>query len=467
MRRLLIRAVLVVTSLLLVGPLCPPRVAGAELLGSSLSGRQRGLCEMSEAAAVLDPDAATACYPSDLLAFAPSVKQPDGEDSSAAFTASVAPTPPETPPMLGNVVVAPASSIVAAAPATGPGTPTYHVEDNLDVRRFLDRFQTGYRRAIVERWLVRAGRYLPMLLDVFKQKGLPEELVFTAMIESGFDPLAVSRVGAKGLWQFMAPTARRYGLRVDNWLDERLDPEKSTVAAARHFVDLYAVFGSWNLAQAAYNAGERTVLEAIRAMGTSDFWTLSRGRWLKEETKNFIPAIKAATLIAREPERYGFIVTPADPLMYELVSVPRSTNLRQLAAKSGIELGALERLNPELRLKQTPPDSAYLLKVPLGGAERVSAALEREVGGRQFFLMPGNAVEHRTKLRLTVPAGQPALVHVVKRQDTLTSIAKHYGVSVGDIVRWNDLGDTARITPGTRLRIATLPAREEVQGGSR
>jgi membrane-bound lytic murein transglycosylase D len=340
------------------------------------------------------------------------------------------------------------------------------VEDNhRDVRRFLDQFQTGYRRAVVERWLVRAGRYLPMVLDVFKQKGLPEDLVFTAMIESGFDPLAVSRAGAKGLWQFMAPTARRYGLRVDEWLDERLDPEKSTMAAARHFVDLYAVFGSWNLAQAAYNAGERTVTEAIRAMGTSDFWALSRGRWLKDETKNFVPAIQAATLIAREPERYGFVVTPAAPLTYEVVTVPGSMSLKQLAIKSGIGLDAVERLNPELRLKQTPPGGAYPLKVPIGGAMLIRANLEREAAARHVAALPRGG-ELRSGPRPTSHTAKP-VIHIVKRQETVSGIAKRYAVSVADLARWNDLDDAARIRPGERLRVASLGRREEAQGGFR
>jgi membrane-bound lytic murein transglycosylase D len=328
------------------------------------------------------------------------------------------------------------------------------------VRRFLDQYQTGYRRAVVERWLVRAGRYLPMVLDVFKQKGLPEELVFTAMIESGFDPLAASRAGAKGLWQFMAPTARRYGLRVDNWLDERLDPEKSTAAAARHFLDLYAVFGSWNLAQAAYNAGERTVVEAIKAMGTSDFWALARGRWLADETKNFVPAIQAATIIAREPERYGFMVTPAPPLMYDLVSVPRSTSLKQLAAKAGLDPDALERLNPELRLKQTPPDGTYPLKVPVGGAQLVRIALDRDSGTHHSVATSGGSSQGAIQ-------GSKPTTHVVRKQDTVGAIAKRYGVASADIIRWNGLDGSGRIRPGDRLRVASIDRRVEAQASTK
>ena len=344
--------------LMVVSQLSFSSAAATEPVSISPSEEVMGLCAGEGPTEILEPEVVGACSTAaDLARFVPPVKQPEGVDSS---TTSAALEPGFVFPRIPVAVGPPPKEL--ALPATVLVVPPYRVEDNHDVRRFLDQFQTGYRRAVVERWLVRAGRYLPMVLDVFKQKGLPEELVFTAMIESGFDPLAASRAGAKGLWQFMAPTARRYGLRVDNWLDERLDPEKSTVAAARHFLDLYAVFGSWNLAQAAYNAGERTVVEAIRAMGTSDFWALARGRWLRDETKNFVPAIQAATMIAREPERYGFMVTPAAPLMYDLVSVPRSTSLKQLATRAGLDPDALERLNPELRLKQTPPDGVLSLE---------------------------------------------------------------------------------------------------------
>jgi membrane-bound lytic murein transglycosylase D len=279
--------------------------------------------------------------------------------------------------------VAPAPAAPRAAVATVGVASSYKVQQNDTVQRFLDQFQTGYRRAVVERWLTRSGRFLPMILEVFKQKGLPEELVFTAMIESGFDPVAVSRAGAKGLWQFMAPTARQYGLRVDRWLDERLDPEKSTVAAANYLKDLYTIFGSWDLVQAAYNAGEMKVIRAIKGTGTRDFWSLTNSRLLRDETKNYVPAIHAVTLISQEPEQYGFAVTPDEPLSYERITVPKGTSLKHVAALSGISLEELVRLNSELRMKQTPPDSPYHLKVPLGSGPSLQAGLEREIENRK------------------------------------------------------------------------------------
>jgi len=378
-----------------------------------------------------------------------------GSDDDSSFTV-VPPEPVPEPPRT------PVSAPMAAVER--PSSATYQVEDNHQVRRFLDMFQTGHRRVLVEAWLARAGRYLPMILEVFQQKGLPEELVFTAMIESGFNPIAVSRAGAKGLWQFMEPTARRYGLRVDRWLDERLDPEKSTVAAANHLRDLYAVFGSWNLAKAAYNAGENKVLRAIRGMGTSDFWALARGRHLKEETKNFVPAIQAAGIIGREPDRYGFAVTPQDPLKYDVVQVPPSTALKRIADLSGLPLDELERLNTELRLKQTPPGGPYVLKVPVGGAERVQVALQREVASRTQ-VATGRGGQRTGQFRAATPPN--AEFHVVKSRETLSAIAKRYGVSVPEITRWNRLGAMSQIRPGDRLQVASLAPTVEGQGGLR
>ncbi len=354
----------------------------------------------------------------------------------------------------------------ASAPATSPQrVSTYQIQQNDHVLRFLEQFQTGYRRAVVERWLTRSGRFLPMILDIFRQKGLPEELVFTAMIESGFDPVAVSRAGAKGLWQFMAPTARQYGLRVDRWLDERLDPEKATVAAANYLSDLYKIFGSWELVHAAYNAGETKVLRAIQGTGTRDFWSLTGSRFLRDETKNFVPAIHAVTIIGQEPEQYGFTVKPDEPLSYEQITVPKATSLKHVASLSGIPLEELIRLNSELRLKQTPPDSPYHLKVPRGSAPALQVGLDREVEARKVAMASRTADRGKRKIQAAerVTAG----VHVVQPRDTVGGIAKRYGVSVQQLTRWNDLEHGVRIFPGDRLRVAAIRQTNSEQGGFR
>jgi len=268
------------------------------------------------------------------------------------------------------------------------------------------------------------------------------DLMFTAMIESGFDPLAVSRAGAKGLWQFMAPTARRYGLRVDRWVDERLDPEKSTVAAARYLSDLHALLGSWELAKAGYNAGEMKILRAMRMLGTSDFWELARGRNLHDETKNFVPAIQAATLIGREPERYGFAATQSEPLAYETAEVPSGVALSRVAALAGISVDVLCELNPELRMKKTPPGGPYLVKFPVDASARFVAA---QTPAPQRRLARGRGDRQPTKRE----------IHVVRPKDTVDAIAKRYGISAMQLVRWNELAEGARIRPGDRLRIAS------------
>ena len=374
---------------------------------------------------------------------------------------------PEQDPLAGlpgaEPVPLPTPNPAPAAAARKRG-PAYEVPDRPEVAAFVERFQTGYRRAVVERWLTRAGRYMDMIRDVLIGRGLPEELLCTAMIESGFDPIAVSRVGAKGLWQFMAPTARKYGLRVDKWLDERLDPEKSTRAAAAYLRDLYAAYGSWPLAHAAYNGGDVRILRAMKNLKSSDFWDLTRGRHLAEETKNFVAAIQAAILIIRDPERYGFVVTPEAPLEYETIRVSGGTKLTRLADAAAIDSAALRALNSELRMGQTPPGEGYALKVPVGGADKVRVVLEREALKRSMVAKasPQRATPVAARVGdVRVPDG----VHVVKPQDTVGGIAKRYGVSVAEIRRWNRLTEESRIRPGDRLRVAMV--HEEGQGGFR
>lgn len=331
------------------------------------------------------------------------------------------------------------SSRLAQAPSPTPG-PGYGGQVNQQVQYFLDRF-TRERRVVVDKWFGRAGRYLDMIRNTLRDHGLPEDLAFVAMIESGFNPVAVSRAGAKGLWQFMAGTARRYGLRVDQWVDERFDPEKSTLAAAAYLRDLYAQFGSWSLAQAAYNAGEMTVARAIRSVGSTDFWALARTSSLRQETKEFVPRIHAATVIGQNPSRYGFDVGQHAPAAVEFVSVPPATHLKSIASRSGVSMETLRSLNPVLVKEMTPPGAPYRLRVPAGTSARVQA---EPVAWRSTGV-PAQATTR-------------ADVHVVRPRDTVGGIAKRYGVSLGQVLRWNSLEASDLIRPGDRLVVADLRA---------
>jgi len=338
--------------------------------------------------------------------------------------------------------------------------PSYPVADNSQVQYFLDLF-TGKRREIVTLWVSRSGHYLGMIREILRARGLPEDLAYTAMIESGFKPDAVSRVGAKGMWQFMAPTARRYGLRVDSWVDERYDPEKATVAAAAYLRDLHNQFGSWELAQAAYNAGEMKIIRAMQKTGSSDFWTLADSKYLRRETKEFVPQIHAATMIGREPDRYGFEFDEPEPVAIARVKVPPGTDLRRLAASASIPFVQLRSLNRVLVRVVTPPGRPWELRVPAASLESVTVALAPR------RRTPAPAVVATASVKTTRVASRGD-VHVVRPRDTVSSIAKQYGVSVRDLLRWNRLEQQARIHPGDRLRVATRPSVEsDGQGGFR
>ena len=338
-------------------------------------------------------------------------------------------------------------------------TPSYPVVVTPQVQYFLDLF-TGKRRELITLWVNRSGQYLGMIREVLRSRGLPEDLAYTAMIESGFKPDAVSRAGAKGMWQFMAGTARRYGLRVDSWVDERYDPEKSTVAAAAYLRDLYKQFGSWTLAHAAYNAGEMKVIRAIKKTGSTDFWTLAESKYLRRETKDFVPQIHAATVIGRDPDRYGFEFDEVEPVAVEIVKVPPGTDLRRLAASTSVPFSVLRSLNRVLVRGVTPPGRPWELRVPEGATDTVMTAL----APRRRTPAPELAVA-TSKVSRVAARGE---VHVVRPRDTVSSIAKQYGVSVGDLLRWNRLERQARIHPGDRLRVATRPSVErDGQGGFR
>ena len=305
---------------------------------------------------------------------------------------------------------------------------------NDKVLTFIEAFQTRMRGPF-EGGLRRSGLYLGMIKRIFEEEGLPTDLAYMAHQESAFKTSAYSRAKAKGLWQFIAPTARKYGLKRDEWVDERSDPEKSTRAAAAYLKDLYGMFGDWHLAMAAYNAGEGKVMRSMKRTGAGDFWSLAQHRRvLRNETRNYVPAILASIVIDKAPEEYGFYVQPEEDLVYDQVPIDSPTDLKVIAECAGTTVETIRMLNPELRTQATPPYAGgYSLKVPAGASAD--------------FLQKYAAVPKEDRLRWTR--------HTVNRGETLSVIARRYGVSVGSIISANSLRSAHRLKVGQNLVIPT------------
>ncbi|MFH1017765.1 MAG: LysM peptidoglycan-binding domain-containing protein [Pseudomonadota bacterium] len=304
---------------------------------------------------------------------------------------------------------------------------------NAEVEKWMEYFQ-GRGRKYYLLWLIRSERYIPMMQKILRENGLPEDLVYLAMIESGFKPYAYSRARASGPWQFIKGTGRLYGLRTNFWLDERRDPEKSTIAAAQHLKDLYDQFNSWYLAASAYNAGAGKISKAIRKYSTEDFWEMSRSknRYLRSETKNYVPKLIAAALMAKSPERYGFTnIQFENPLEYDKVQVPEPTEIARVAEALKMDPRILFDLNPELLRGITPPGMPdYELKIPKGFREKFVA------------VYPGI----RSASAVTVAR------HVAKRGESLASIARKYGVNAEAVATFNQLKGK-KIKSGQQLAI--------------
>ncbi len=309
------------------------------------------------------------------------------------------------------------------------------IEINPKVLGWIDYYSNKHKDSFTP-GLVRSGRYLAMFRQIFQDAGLPQDLVYMAHVESAYKTSAYSRAHAKGVFQFIASTGRRYGLRVDWWVDERSDPEKAAEAAAAYLTDLYAEFGDWYLAMAGYNAGEGKVRRAIRRTGSRDFWKISETSYLRRETRNYVPAIIAATLISKQPEKYGFDFTPDAPIEYESIEVDGAADLKVLARCAGSDFETMKTLNPALRRYQTPPDGTTVVRVPTGTGEATLAALEN---------VP------RTERVLYVR-------HKIRKGDTLSVIARKYGVSVSAIQRSNGMGRKTMIREGRILVIPTVSA---------
>src|SRR5213080_1808329 len=244
------------------------------------------------------------------------------------------------------------------------------------VAGYINYFSTR-GKGTLERALTRAGRYRNMIQNVLKEQGVPQDLIYLAQAESGFYPQALSRAGARGMWQFMSSRGRGYGLQRNYWIDERLDPEKATRAAARHLRDLYTQFGDWYLAMAAYNSGPGTVQQAVRRTGYADYWELYKRSVLPKETRNYVPIILAMTIMTKNPARYGLDeIVPERPLLYDTLKLDYPVDLRLVAQCVDVPVSTLLELNPTLLRYVTPKDQEFGLHLPPGTKTAYLSAIE-------------------------------------------------------------------------------------------
>ncbi len=367
------------------------------------------------------------------------------------------------------------------------------------VAAYINYFSTTRGHDILQRALERGGRYREMIESTLREEGVPQELIYLAQAESGFHPLALSRVGARGMWQFMSSRARGYGLQHNLWVDERQDPEKATRAAAHHLKDLYNQFGDWYLAMAAYNSGPGGVQSAVRRTGYADFWELYKRNVLPKETRNYVPIILAVTIMAKNPAQYGLDnIVPEQPVPYDMVKIDYSVDIRLVAQCLDVSPATLQDLNPSLLRLSTPKDQAFELHLPAGTREKYLAAIEpipppmrvwwryHEVAEgetlvsiartyrtsplaieKENYLQNEDDLKPESKLVIPIPPGKHAATedgasyarhatrYKVRRGDTVQTLADNFSLPPIMIRRWNHLrGDSLR---GRRIVYVHLP----------
>src|SRR5580692_3084924 len=304
------------------------------------------------------------------------------------------------------------------------------------VAGYINYFSTR-GRGTLERALVRSGRYDDMIRRVLKEEGVPQDLIYLAQAESGFHPLALSRAGARGMWQFMGSRAQGYGLERNWWVDDRQDPEKSTRAAARHLRDLYNEFGDWYLAMAAYNSGPGTVQNAVKRTGYADYWQLYKRNVLPKETRNYVPIILAVTIMAKNPAQYGLDnVVTEKPVPYDAVKIDYPVDLRLVAECVDVSASSLQDLNPSLLRLTTPKDREFELHLPAGTKDRYLTAIAA--------IPPDMRVWWR--------------YHKVAPGDTLSSLANAFHTSRQAIAQANNLEADETLTAENELIIPVAPS---------
>ncbi len=355
------------------------------------------------------------------------------------------------------------------------------------VAGYINYFSTR-GRGTLERALVRSGRYQTMIRQTLKEEGVPQDLIYLAQAESGFHPLALSRAGARGMWQFMGSRARGYGLERSWWLDERQDPEKSTRAAAHHLKDLYDQFGDWYLAMAAYNSGPGTVQNAVKRTGYADFWELYNRNVLPKETRNYVPIILAVAIMAKNPEQYGLDkVAQEQPVPFDTVKIDHPVDLRLVAECVDAAVDDIQDLNPSLLRMTTPKDGSFDLHLPLGARDKFETAIaaippEMRVWWRYHKVQPGDtlaslsrsyrtsakaiaeannlsgeSLEGTNKVIIPIAPGKHAsnedrvaysahaTRYKVHKGDTVQTVADNFGVPATMIRRWNHVkGDSLK-----------------------
>ncbi len=364
---------------------------------------------------------------------------------------------------------------------------------NDEVAMFINYFSSPKGKGTLQRALARSGRYRDMISATLKQVGVPQDLIYLAQAESGFQPLALSRAGARGMWQFMASRASMYGLERNWWVDERQDPAKSTRAAAQHLKDLYNQFGDWYLAMAAYNSGPGTIQHAVERTGYADYWELYRRGVLPQETRNYVPIILAVTIMAKNPSQYGLEHVSLDPApQVDQVAIDYPVDLRLVAECVDTSVNYLQELNPSLLRLTTPKGMPFTLRLPAGSAQKYQTAIaaippdmrtlwryhQVESGdtlasiARKYHASPASITQANSLPSDTLEVGGKLIIPVtsghsegeslafskhptrykVRKGDTVDSVADDYDVPVEKLRKWNHLRGSA-LTPGRTLTI--------------